>query len=95
MSSKSVSSSDASDTGDSKPGGNKKDMSKAEDGNQRYFHNKNKYRVFKKPAPRQPQFEGQCDDLKGHIYDCSNPRQVDIVFAKTTKELVGHVGRTY
>jgi hypothetical protein len=79
---------------DSKPGGNRKDLSKAEDGNNRSFHNKNKHRAFKKAALRQPKFEGKCDDLKGHIYDCSNPRQVDI-FAKTTKELVEHVGRTF
>jgi hypothetical protein len=91
MSSKSVSSGDA---GDSKPGGKKKDQLKAEDGHQRSFHNKIKYHAFKKPTPRQPKFEGKCDDLKGHIYDCSNPRQVDL-FAKTTKELAEHVGRTY
>jgi hypothetical protein len=23
-------------------------------------------------APRQPKFEGKCDGLKGHIYDCSD-----------------------
>jgi hypothetical protein len=91
MSSKSVSSGDA---GDSKLGGNRKDLLKAEDGNNRSFHDKNKHHALKKPALRQPKFEGKCDDLKGHIYDCSNSRQVDI-FAKTTKEFAEHVGRTY
>ena len=57
--------------------------------------------VFKKTVPgvpnmvpRQTKFEGRCEDLKGHIYDCSDVRQLDI-FARTTKEVAGHVGRTY
>ena len=45
-------------------------------------------------VPRQTKFEGRCEDLKGHIYDCSDVRQSDI-FAKTTKEVAGYVGRTY
>ena len=44
--------------------------------------------------PRQPKFEGKSDDLKGHIYDCSDARQAD-QFAKTTKEIAEYVGRTY
>ncbi len=44
--------------------------------------------------PRQPKFEGRCDDLKGHIYDCSDSRQAD-QFAKTTKEIAEYVGRVY
>ena len=39
-------------------------------------------------------FDGKCDDLKGHIYDCSDTKQSDI-FATTTKEIAGYVGRTY
>lgn len=39
-------------------------------------------------------FEGKCVDLKGHIYDCSDAKQSDI-FAKTTKEVAGYVGRTF
>jgi hypothetical protein len=45
-------------------------------------------------VPRQPKFEGRCEELKGHIYDCSDVRQSDI-FVKTTKEVAGHVGRSY
>jgi hypothetical protein len=45
-------------------------------------------------VPRQPKFEGRCEELKGHIYDCSDARQSDI-FAKTTKEIAVYVGRTY
>jgi hypothetical protein len=44
--------------------------------------------------PRAPKFEGKCNDLKGHIYDCSNARQSD-QFMKTTKEIAEYVGRTY
>ena len=45
-------------------------------------------------APRQPKFEGKCDGLKGHIYDCSDTRQSD-QFTRTTKEIAEYVGRTY
>ena len=58
-------------------------------------------RGFQKPtprmtntAPRQGKFEGKCDGLKDYIYDCSDMRQSDI-YAKTTKEIAGYVGRTY
>ena len=36
-------------------------------------------------APR-IRFEGQCDELKGNIYDCSDIRRSDM-FARTTKEI--------
>jgi hypothetical protein len=39
-------------------------------------------------------FEGQCKELKGNIYDCSDIRQSDM-FAKTTKEISTYVGRVY
>jgi hypothetical protein len=54
---------------------------------------------FRKPATvtrlviKQPKFEGKCEDLKGHIYDCSNARQSDM-FVKTTKEIAEYVGWT-
>jgi hypothetical protein len=51
-------------------------------------------RAFKKPIVRQLKFEGNCEELKGHVFDCSNSRQADI-FSKTTKALAGHVGKTY
>jgi hypothetical protein len=51
-------------------------------------------RAFKKPSVRQPKFEGNCEDLKGHVLDCSNARQADM-FSKTTKAIAGHVGKTY
>jgi hypothetical protein len=55
-------------------------------------------RGFRKPATvtrpviKQPKFEGKCEDLKGHIYDCSDARQSD---TKTTKEIAECVGRTF
>ena len=50
---------------------------------------------YQKPlAPRQPKFEGKCDGLKGHIYDCSDSRQSEL-FAKTMKEIAEYVGRTF
>eukprot|EP00978_Attheya_sp_CCMP212_P006553 scaffold15183_cov61-Attheya_sp.AAC.2 len=45
-------------------------------------------------VPRQPKFEGRCEEIKSHIYDCSDVRQSDI-FVMTTKEVAGHVGRSY
>ena len=39
-------------------------------------------------------FKGKCDDLKGHIYDCSSTRQAD-QFMTTTKEIAEYIGRTY
>jgi hypothetical protein len=43
---------------------------------------------------RQVKFEGKCDKLKGHIYDCADVRQSDM-FMKTTKEIAEFVGSTY
>jgi hypothetical protein len=69
-------------TGDEKPsGGGPKDQKKQDSS------------TFKKAAvPRK--FEGNCDDLKGNIYNCSDAKQADI-FIKTTKVIAEYVGRTY
>jgi hypothetical protein len=74
----------------------KKDSGRADDGKHKSFTpNLGKRRAFKKlQPPRQPKFDGKCEDLKGHIYDCSTSRQVDL-FAKSTKEIAEHVGRTF
>ena len=53
-----------------------------------------RYGNQKNAVPRQPKFEGMCDELKGHVYDCSDARQADL-FIKTTKEVAEFVGRTY
>jgi hypothetical protein len=44
-------------------------------------------------AQKYVKFEGKTDDLKGHIYDCSDARQSD-QFTKTTKEIAEYLGRT-
>ena len=62
--------------------------------NQWRMKKKHKYGYHKPMIPRQPKFEGKCDDLKGRIYECSDVRQSDI-FMKTTKEIGEFVGRTY
>jgi hypothetical protein len=57
-------------------------------------HSGNGRCAFKKPIVRQPKFEGNCEELKGHVFDCSNSTQANM-FSKTTKALAGHVGKTY
>jgi hypothetical protein len=47
-----------------------------------------------KPIFRHTKFEGRCDELKGHVYDCKGGMQAD-QYAKTTKEICNYVGRTY
>ena len=44
--------------------------------------------------PRQFKFEGSCEELKGHIFDCSGYDQSD-VFVKTQEQIAIYVGRTY
>jgi hypothetical protein len=43
---------------------------------------------------RHSKFEGKCDKLKGHVYDCADIRQSDM-FMRTTKEIAEYVGSTY
>jgi hypothetical protein len=57
-------------------------------------NNQNKRGQAPRPVFRQPKFEGRCDDLKGHIYDCRGGSQAD-QYAKTTKEIGNYVGWTY
>ena len=44
--------------------------------------------------PRQVKFEGSCEELKGHIFDCSGYNKSD-VFIKTQEQITIYVGRTY
>eukprot|EP00978_Attheya_sp_CCMP212_P029308 scaffold103639_cov67-Attheya_sp.AAC.7 len=64
-------------------------------------YNGSSYRKKKsKPATtfpvvvRQPKFEGKCEYLSGHIYDCSDSRQSD-VYVKTTNEIAEYVGTNF
>jgi hypothetical protein len=74
-------------TGDTKPPNNNK---------QRFYRRGSRKPTTApgRPVARPPEFEGKCKELKGHIYDCSDARQLD-TFVKTTKELAQYVGRTF
>ena len=39
-------------------------------------------------------FEGSCEELRGHIYDCSDMRQVDL-YVKTTEKLIEYAGKCF
>ena len=62
---------------------------------------RNSHRAFNKPGPnttvgpKTSKFEGRCDDLKGHVYDCSNPRQAADEFTRTTREIAEYTGMKY
>jgi len=44
-------------------------------------------------TPKTQKFEGRCEELKGHIYDCPNGRQAAAdVFTRTTKEIAEYTG---
>ena len=54
-----------------------------------------KRQAFEKAVVKVPKFEGRCEQLSGHIYDCGdNTRQVD-TYTKTTREIGDYVGWTY
>ena len=48
--------------------------------------------LYKVPF-KQVKFEGKCDALKGHVFDCLDALQANI-FSKTQKELAEYVGCT-
>jgi len=71
---------------------NKKDPTDGPKRQQRY----NNGQRFNVPSvPKQVKFEGKCDALKGHIYDCSSDGRFADMYAKTTLEIAEYVGRTY
>lgn len=78
------------DGGSATPSKEKKDSSDA----LKRHHARNGHQNNKPAVIRQPRFEGKCKSLKGHIYDCSDARQMDM-FSRTTKEIAEYVGRTY
>jgi hypothetical protein len=45
-------------------------------------------------TPKQAKFDGKCEELKGHIFDCTDVRQSD-QYSRTVKEIAEFVGRTY
>jgi hypothetical protein len=40
-------------------------------------------------------FEGKCDGLKGHVYDCANAAKAADMYTKTTREIAEYIGREY
>ena len=61
---------------------------------------RNSRRAFNKPVPttavpKAAKFEGRCADLRGHVYDCSNPRQAADEFTRTTKEIAQYTGAKF
>jgi hypothetical protein len=61
----------------------------------RYYRRESKKPVSTtRTTIKQQKFEGKNEDLRGHVYDCSNARQSDI-FMKTTKEISEYVGSNF
>jgi len=46
------------------------------------------------PFVTKAKFEGDCDDLKGHIYDCNDSKKADL-FIKTNKKLSEYVRKKF
>jgi hypothetical protein len=67
------------------PDGNDNESVKKAKGNRR-FHPKS--------SIAKAIFEGKCDDLKGHIYDCTNAARAADMYTKTTREIAEYIGRT-
>ena len=44
--------------------------------------------------PQATKFEGRCEDLKGHIFDCTDSRDAD-TFCNTKKEVAIYIGSKY
>jgi hypothetical protein len=51
-------------------------------------------RFHQRSAATKMVFEGKCDDLKGHIYDCGNAARAADMYTKTTREITEYIGRT-
>ena len=51
------------------------------------------HRPYQRPGGKAA-FEGKCDDLKGHIYDCANASKAADMYTKTTREIAEYIGRT-
>jgi hypothetical protein len=62
-------------------------------------NNSDKKRFFNKKQTnvgnsRATKFEGRCEDLKNHVYDCGEAKHAD-QFVTTTKEIKTYVGSNY
>ena len=63
-------------------------------GRRNHRRNQNKSGLATIPV-KTGKFEGRCDELKGHVYDCSNPRQAADEYTRTTKEIAEYTGIRY
>jgi hypothetical protein len=62
--------------------------------NKRHLRNNLVHRSGQANIPRAPHFEGQCEELKMHVYDATDIRQAD-QFIKSTREICDYICRTY
>lgn len=53
-----------------------------------------KKKKIQQPGFAKPKFEGACEGLKGHIFDCSNVKQVDM-FVAAKKALEIYIGSKF
>jgi hypothetical protein len=68
----------------------KDDMNRGGTRNKFRHKGKQKPQVFRNTT----RFVGECEELKGHIYDCPDGRNPD-QYVKTTRVIAGYVARTY
>jgi hypothetical protein len=45
--------------------------------------------------PKEPRFEGRCDELTGHTYDVIGSGASADRYSRTTEEVIGHIAKTY
>jgi len=81
--------SDARATGGGRPHGLKSEPGKG-NGN---WQQQGLHQNFKKPILKQPKFEGRCEELKWHIFDCSDGRGAD-EYTKMAREIAEYAGWT-
>ena len=60
--------------------------------NNNNFHRRGQQQQQQRAAPK---FTGRCEDVGGHIYDCTAPRDAATQFVLTTREISEYVGREY
>ena len=58
-------------------------------------NNNNRRSQKEAEAEKTTKFEGRCEAIAGHTYDCTNQRVAADTFTRTTKEISEDIGRTY
>ncbi len=86
---------DTSVSGGGGAGNNLAEVNKPKDARRHFRRNPRKPSGTPRVVVKQPKFEGtKNDNLKGHIFNCSDARQLDL-FTKTTKEIGDHMGSSF